>query len=111
MPRGNRTGPMGMGPMTGHRGGYCAGYNTPGFVNPGPGYGTGMGWGGGRRGWRRRDGFYDTWAPGWADYDYAPTRFVPPTKEQETVSLQNQAEWLKEQLDDINQRIEELNKP
>jgi len=34
MPRGDRTGPAGMGPMTGRAAGYCAGYNVPGFINP-----------------------------------------------------------------------------
>lgn len=34
MPRGDGTGPMGMGPMTGRGAGYCAGYATPGFMNP-----------------------------------------------------------------------------
>jgi hypothetical protein len=34
MPRGDGTGPMGMGPMTGRAAGYCAGYPTPGFMNP-----------------------------------------------------------------------------
>jgi hypothetical protein len=109
MPRGNRTGPMGMGPMTGHRGGYCAGYNMPGFMNPGPGIGFGAGYGGGRgRGWRWWPRFYETGSPGWAIYDYAPNWFVPPTQEQEAESLKRQAEWLKGQLDEINQRIEKL---
>lgn len=30
MPRGNHYGPMGYGPMSGRRMGYCAGYNMPG---------------------------------------------------------------------------------
>jgi hypothetical protein len=34
MPRGDRTGPAGMGSMTGRAAGYCAGYDTPGFMNP-----------------------------------------------------------------------------
>lgn len=34
MPRGDGTGPLGTGPMTGRRTGYCAGFPTPGFVNP-----------------------------------------------------------------------------
>ena len=34
MPRGDRTGPAGMGPMTGRAAGYCAGYSTPGYTNP-----------------------------------------------------------------------------
>ena len=38
MPAGDGTGPMGMGPMTGRAAGYCAGYPTPGFMNP---YGRG----------------------------------------------------------------------
>jgi len=39
MPRGDRTGPVGMGPMTGRAAGYCAGYAVPGFVNSMPGRG------------------------------------------------------------------------
>jgi len=34
MPRGNGTGPMGLGPMTGRAAGYCAGYGVPGYRNP-----------------------------------------------------------------------------
>ncbi len=45
MPRGNKTGPNGDGPMTGRAQGYCTGNNQPGFVNnqinPGRGYGRG----------------------------------------------------------------------
>jgi len=36
MPRGDGTGPAGMGPMTGRGAGYCAGFATPGFANPIP---------------------------------------------------------------------------
>lgn len=39
MPWGDRTGPMGYGPMTGRAAGYCAGYPTPGYANPIPGRG------------------------------------------------------------------------
>jgi len=88
MPRGDRTGPWGMGPMTGRAAGYCAGYNVPGYANPGPagygagyggaGYGYGYGRGGGRGGagrgmaWRRGRG--GAWAgqAGW------PVAGVPP---------------------------------
>lgn len=45
MPRGDGTGPMGLGPMTGRGLGYCAGYGAPGFTNPMPGMGLGLGWG------------------------------------------------------------------
>ncbi|HHT94051.1 MAG TPA: DUF5320 domain-containing protein [Clostridiaceae bacterium] len=37
MPRGDGTGPLGMGPMSGRGLGFCAGYNTPGYM-----YGRGM---------------------------------------------------------------------
>ena len=42
MPRGDRTGPAGMGPKSGRGAGYCAGYGMPGFANGIPGRGTGM---------------------------------------------------------------------
>ncbi len=66
MPLGDRTGPAGLGPMTGRAAGYCAGYSVPGYMNPiygrapyGGYYGVGRGgyprgggrgraWGGGR---------------------------------------------------------------
>lgn len=38
MPWGNGTGPAGLGPMTGRAAGYCAGFNMPGYLNPGFGY-------------------------------------------------------------------------
>lgn len=49
MPRGDGTGPAGMGPMTGRGAGFCAGYRIPCFLNS-PGRGLGFGrW----RGYRR----------------------------------------------------------
>jgi len=54
MPRGDRTGPMGEGPMTGRGAGYCAGYDVPGCDNPGVSRGFGMGLG---RGFGRGRGF------------------------------------------------------
>jgi hypothetical protein len=66
MPRGDGTGPMGMGSMTGRGAGYCAGYDMPGYANPafGRGYfGPGMG---GGRGRRFRHWFYATGLPFWA---------------------------------------------
>ncbi len=52
MPRGDGTGPNGQGPMTGRALGYCAGFNVPGFMNPGVDFGRGM-----RMAWRRGGGF------------------------------------------------------
>jgi hypothetical protein len=49
MPRGNGTGPGGMGLMTGRAAGNCAGYPVPGFMNPyGGRFGGGFGLGRGR---------------------------------------------------------------
>jgi len=119
MPRGDRTGPMGMGPMTGRGAGYCAGYNMPGYANSfgGRGYGAGFaaGWGRGRGGggWGWRNQYYATGMPGWARYGgYAPAWGAgpQPTQEQEGEYLKQQAELLKSQLDEINKRIEELGK-
>jgi len=45
MPRGDGTGPMGFGPMTGRAAGYCAGYPVPGFMNPMGGGVAGMAYG------------------------------------------------------------------
>lgn len=105
MPRGDRTGPAGMGPMTGRAAGYCAGYGAPGFANPIPqrGFGFGRGFRGGR---------------GWGGYGYAPQAAPPPypaayaqpTAQQETDALKNEAEYLKGALDDVNKRISELEK-
>ncbi|MBN1289268.1 MAG: DUF5320 domain-containing protein [Actinobacteria bacterium] len=33
MPGGDRTGPSGMGPLTGRGAGYCSGSDTPGFMD------------------------------------------------------------------------------
>jgi hypothetical protein len=111
MPRGDRTGPWGMGPMTGRRAGYCAGYSVPGYANPAPGAGLGLGYGFGYggRGWRHR--FYATGLPGWARYDapwgvppYAPS----PTREQELEWLKSHVEALQSELEGANKRISEL---
>jgi hypothetical protein len=119
MPGGDRTGPMGMGPMTGRAAGYCAGFPMPGYANPVDGRGY-FGRGGGR-GWRNR--FYATGLPGWAragygwpasgsavsPYAYGGTPFAPGiTTQQELDGLKGQAEYLEDALDGIKRRIEEI---
>jgi hypothetical protein len=123
MPRGDRTGPMGMGPMTGRAAGYCTGSETPGYANPAPGRGFGMGFGrgrgfagrgfgGGGRGWRHR--FYATGLPGRmrfggyiAPYGY-PTPYQKPDPEMEKQALTSQAEDLQSELDFIKKRLSEI---
>ncbi|MGC9359622.1 MAG: DUF5320 domain-containing protein [Anaerolineae bacterium] len=113
MPRGDRTGPAGMGPMTGRGAGYCAGYDRPGYANPwGGGYG-GRGFGGGGRGWRNM--YYATGLPGWARAGYAPAPpsgypYGAPAPADEAEALRAQAEALSQQLDAIRSRLEDLEK-
>ncbi|NLV31284.1 MAG: DUF5320 domain-containing protein [Acidobacteria bacterium] len=115
MPGGDRTGPMGMGSMTGRAAGYCAGFGAPGYAQPGPGrgfgYGRGRGFGGGGRGWRNM--YYATGRPGWSrfgrgavPYGYPPYRTPDPGTE--TEALRNQAEMLKTELDAIEKRLSEI---
>jgi hypothetical protein len=110
MPRGDRTGPYGAGPMTGRAAGYCAGYSVPGYTNPRRGYGRGWGRGFGR---------------GW--YVYPPPAIVQPaypqnppviqqqTPQQEVTALENyhkdlvaEKAELEKEMDDIKARIEDL---
>jgi hypothetical protein len=123
MPRGDRTGPWGAGPMTGRAAGYCAGYSVPGFMNPIGGYGRGGGRGRGRgfgRGWGR--GFGRGW------YTYPPPvvgqpaypQAIPPvaqpqSPQQEVAALENYQKQLEAEKADLEQemggvkaRIEEL---
>lgn len=127
MPRGNRTGPLGQGPMTGRAMGYCARFSNPGFMNPGPGFrrgfgfgrgfGQGLGFGRGRGG--RRFGFDDFWRypyPQAMPYDYPYTGPAPDpssfqlSKEDELQHLKQESEILHQQMEDISKRIEELEK-
>ncbi|MBA7691919.1 hypothetical protein ES703_100475 [subsurface metagenome] len=133
MPRGDRTGPAGFGPMTGRGLGYCAGYDTPGYTR-GPGMGLGRGWGrGGGYGrglaWRRGGGrgFGGSWGYGAPMYGppvvpapaYGPLpAYGPPTTPEAQVSmlkqekdyLESEMENIKNVLNDISKRIGELEK-
>ncbi len=99
MPRGDRTGPWGEGPMTGRGAGYCGGYDRPGFMHRvfhrfgryfgrGRGPGRGPGFGRGRGFWWREYG------PGWE-----------VTPEEEAAMLKDEAEWLREQLGQVEDAI------
>jgi uncharacterized protein DUF5320 len=111
MPGGDRTGPAGMGPMTGRATGFCAGYNAPGYAT----WGGGRGFGGGGRGSGRgrRNRFYATGLPGWQRAGMGYPAFagpVPPTidAEQQLDALKGQAEYLQDALDGIRKQITEL---
>ncbi len=105
MPRGDKTGPEGQGPMTGRGLGFCAGYPNPGFANNffGRGIGTsrffGRGLGMGFRGGRGQSG------------NYYPNQYPAPqalSKKDELNIMEVQAKNLKKELDEIHMRISEL---
>ena len=119
MPRGDRTGPSGMGPMTGRGAGFCAGFAMPGNENPAPGRGLGMGFGRGRGAWSREFGcgghgwrnmFYSTGQPGWIRFGAAVTPFANADPEMEKQALKNQADYLQNELDSIRKQLEEIDK-
>ena len=94
-------GPAGMGPMTGRAAGYCAGYPTPGYMNPvGGRFGGGFGRGRGRFG-----GF--PYASPYMGMQYG-SYGAPYSEEQEKEDLQSQVKIMEDQLAAINKRIAEI---
>jgi hypothetical protein len=113
MPRGDRTGPAGMGPMSGRGAGYCARFDRPGFANRAFGryFGAnfernrGLGSMGGH-GWRHM--FWATGLPGWmrgGNYYGSRKNVDPATEKQE---LKYQEGILQSQLNMVKQRMSEL---
>ncbi|MFH0960082.1 MAG: DUF5320 domain-containing protein [Pseudomonadota bacterium] len=112
MPRGDGTGPMGMGAMSGRAAGFCSGSGTPGYSNPVPGSRLGLGL---RRGWGQSGG-----GRGGCRWNYAPRIqsrgpygfYGPPvqgqTPDMEKQILKNQAEVLKSELNLIMKRLEDI---
>ena len=121
MPGGDRTGPMGYGPMSGRAAGYCAGYSVPGYAQPWGGragmgfrggFGRGAGWGfrrGPRLGFR---GYppYAVAAPVYPMYGPAYSYQGAMDSKQEMDLLQSEAEDIKAELEAVQKRIAELEK-
>lgn len=103
MPRGNGTGPMGMGPMKGREAGLCAGFAVPGYANP---FGCGFGFGP-RRGFRRR--YNATGLPWWAGFikPYLGAPYFESDVDEKDF-LKKQAKFLEDQLEEIKKRLDEL---
>lgn len=116
MPRGDLTGPVGMGAMTGRGAGYCRGYGMPGYAGGwggGPGRmgmgrgGFGAGVGGG---FGRRHRFYATGMPSWRRYGafdpvLGTAPYQKPDPEVEKQLLERQAEALQAELEMIRKRL------
>lgn len=107
MPRGDGTGPMGMGPMTGRAMGYCAGYAAPGYATAGFGMGRG-------RGFRRM--YCMSGLPGWARFGAYPYGYAPyayqgtATDVDEKEVLRKQADFLEKQLGEVRERLKGFEK-
>lgn len=111
MPRGDGTGPSGMGSKTGRAAGYCAGYDRPGFANslPGRGYGRGLGRGiGGRGGFGWRNRFFTTGLPGRQRVVGNVTPAQPMDSPQEKIILQERVEALQAELEAIKNRLAQI---
>jgi hypothetical protein len=121
MPRGDRTGPWGRGPMTGRSAGYCAGSPVPGCMNPvgegpgrGGGRGRGFGWGRDRgRGRRfRRDldipdpQVFRRYEP---DASYGPYDGGPQPEDEKSY-LEDVLGNLESEIKEVKGRLKELSK-
>jgi len=104
MPRGDKTGPEGNGAMSGRGLGYCAGNNSPGYVNNccgrkrgfgainGFGIGRGTGQGFGRRFWT------------------TPQEMIQTTKEPTQKELLNELEAEKKEIDKAIKELKQKKK-
>lgn len=108
MPRGDKMGPGGQGPMTGRRMGYCTDNDTPAIDYPGRGMGYGRGMRGrgmqGRGMGRCMGGAY----PVYAQAGYAPISTYVPDPAEEQRYLEQRAKLVESDLEDIKKRIQEL---
>jgi hypothetical protein len=109
MPRGDGSGPSGMGPMTGRGMGYCTGNSVPGYANYGRGsFGAGFG-SGFRRGYGRGFGFRR--APYFANQPvYNGDIYYPDINYSDKEVLENQKGALEKQLESVKERIKSLEK-
>jgi len=108
MPGGDRTGPLGMGSMTGRGAGFCGGLSAPNFAGAGRGcaMGRGLRYGGGGRG--RRNRYFATGQPGWMNYGGYAVDSSRPDPAVEEQMLKNHIERLRQELCAIDKRLAEL---
>ncbi len=107
MPRGDRTGPAGMGPMTGRGAGFCAGYGTAGYMNNAGTYGGGRGFGG-RRGLGGGLSFCLSRSFGGFFQGARVNQGVQRTEEDEKYELNARSHSLSIELELIQKRLAEL---
>jgi len=107
MPNKDGTGPMGQGAMTGGGRGYCAVALNGAGVRPGNGRGS---YGRGGRGFRNC--FNATGLPGWMRTQRGMQAFGgfgrAVSKDDELAILKDQAGYLKDELDAVQARVQDL---
>ena len=109
MPGGDRTGPVGRGPLTGRGAGFCNGYRVSGYANPG--YNASGAFFGGRG---RRNRFFATGVPGWQSFAGNPLpggmsfSAQPETPQNELDVLKERAQYLENGLKELQARMEAL---
>ncbi len=107
MPRGDRTGPNGMGPRTGRGAGFCSGFDRPGYLSGGIGTGFGYGRGMGR-GFGRGMAYGRGFSHGYVPFGAYASPYIPYSKENEKSYLENEINVLKEQLRASESRLADL---
>lgn len=103
MPRGDGTGPLGMGMMSGRGAGFCAGKYAPDTVMPETAFRFGCKRG---RGFRRM--YYATGLPGLARYNDSAFVGEPSSASAERDWLKNRVQFLEMQLQEINKQLAKL---
>ena len=108
MPGGDRTGPLGYGPMTGKALGFCTGNPNLGYANPG--FGRSYGRGFGRGVWGRGRGF---WRQNYREPMYTPQPFnrniyQPTSIDEEKAYLEDMIKNLEEDINNLRKRLQEL---
>lgn len=123
MPRGDRSGPQGMGPTTGRGLGYCTGHGAPGYVTaPGPGMGMAWGYGGGRgRGgagqgmaWGRNRGYGPAYGGGfgraYGPYGVGPYATAPVSEETRKAYLKDEMAAMEERMNFLQREMDAMDK-
>ena len=105
MPRGDKSGPVGAGPMTGRGAGFCTGYDVSGFTNAAPGRFFGRG-GGRRWGYRLLGIGMGAYMRGaWPFRPFATTTQNPAD---EMDQLKQELDFLEKTIGEMKGRMEEL---
>jgi hypothetical protein len=107
MPRGNRTGPEGAGPMTGRKMGYCTGGDRPGYARGCGGFHGAGSFSQGRGGRGFRNQYCQSGVPGWGRYSRDGYE-TGAQEEGEAAYLREKSERLRRSLDEIDTRLKEL---